>query len=86
MWYVYIVECADKKLYIGLTDNIDRRFREHQHKGSHFTSYNPAAKILHQESFQSKSLAAKREQQLKGWTRRKKLALANSDLGLLKKL
>ena len=86
MWYVYIIECADGRLYTGLTDDVDRRFREHQNRGSHFTSYNPAVKLLYQESFLQKSAAAKREKQIKGWTRRKKLALIKGDLELLKKL
>ena len=85
-WYVYIIECKDGKLYTGLTDNVDRRFEEHQRKGSHFTSYNPAVKIFYQEAFQDKHQAALREKQLKGWTRRKKLALVSGDLALLKEL
>ena len=86
MWYIYIIECQDGKLYTGLTENIDRRFHEHQHKGSHFTSYNPALKILCTEKFDDKHQATKREQQIKGWTRKKKLALIQGNLDLLKKL
>jgi putative endonuclease len=86
MWYVYIVECEDGKLYTGLTDDVERRFKEHQHRGEHFTSYNNATKLLYIEEFNDKHTAAKREQQLKGWTRRKKLALIDSDFILLKKL
>lgn len=86
MWYVYILECKDGKLYSGLTNDVDRRFKEHQRHGSHFTSYNPAVKILYKESFQGKHEAALREKQLKGWTRKKKLALVNNNFELLKKL
>ena len=86
IWYIYIIECDDGKLYTGLTDNVERRFKEHQLKGAHFTSYNPAVKILYQEAFQDKHQAALREKQLKGWTRKKKLALSSGDLALLKKL
>ena len=83
MWYVYIIECEDGKLYGGLTDNVERSFKEHQHKGSHFTSYNPTVKMHYKEPFQNKHDAAKREKQIKGWTRKKKLALIQSDLTLL---
>jgi putative endonuclease len=86
MYYVYIVECADKKFYTGITDNVERRFKEHQRQGSHFTSYNHATKLLYKESFPDKNQAAKRERQIKGWTRRKKLALAAGNLQLLKLL
>jgi len=86
MHYVYIIECQDGKLYTGITDDVERRLKEHQRHGSHFTSYNPAVRLLHKEPFPNKHLAAKREKQIKGWTRRKKLALACGDLELLKKL
>ena len=65
MYYVYIVECEDGKLYTGITDNVERRYREHQHHGSHFTSYNRAAKLLYKESSSDKHQAAKREKQIK---------------------
>ena len=85
-WYVYIVECQDGKLYTGLTENIERRFKEHQCEGAHFTSYNHAVKLLFKEPHQDQHTAAKREKQIKGWTRAKKLALAEGNLALLKKL
>jgi predicted GIY-YIG superfamily endonuclease len=28
-WYVYIMECKDGKLYTGLTDDVDRQFKEY---------------------------------------------------------
>ena len=86
MWYMYIVECEDGKLYTGITDNVERRLKEHKHHGSHFTSYNHATKLLYAEEFIDKHDAAVREKQIKGWTRAKKLALVNNDLVLLKKL
>ena len=85
-WIVYIVECEDGKLYTGMTVDISRRLKEHQHRGSHFTSYNHAVKLLFREPHPNKHQAALREKQIKGWTRAKKLALARGDLNLLKKL
>ncbi len=87
MWFVYILECADQSLYIGMTDNLKRRFKEHfTKKGGWYTSYKPAVKIVYSEKFPDKFKAAKREKQIKGWTRKKKLALIQGDLLLLKKL
>lgn len=85
-WYVYILECTDKSLYTGMTDKLERRFKEHKSGTAHFTSYNRPTQILHTESFPTKEEAAKREKQIKGWTRVKKIALAKGDLALLKKL
>ncbi|MGA2171997.1 MAG: GIY-YIG nuclease family protein [Sedimentisphaerales bacterium] len=86
MWCVYILECADKSLYTGITNDLNRRMKEHFKKTLHYTGYNSPKKILFKELFLTKAEAAKREKQIKGWTRRKKLALIKGDLVLLKKL
>ncbi len=86
-WYVYILECSNKALYTGVTNNLERRFKNHQDgHGGHYTSYNRPVKVLYSETHQNKSKALKREAQIKGWTREKKVALINGDLALLKML
>lgn len=85
-WYVYILECKNKALYTGVTNNLERRFKEHHKKTTHYTSYNPPIKIVYKESFLTKPQALKREAQIKGWARKKKLALIEGNLELLKKL
>ena len=87
MWFVYILKCKNGDLYTGITDNLQRRFNEHASgKGGHFTNSFIAEKILFSEEHTDKSSALKREAQIKGWTRKKKLALIDNDLKLLKKL
>ena len=86
MWFVYILECKDKSLYTGITNNLERRLQEHYRNTTHYTSYNPPVKILYKEPLPTKSEAAKREVRIKGWTRKKKLALIKGDFNLLKKL
>ena len=87
MWFVYILKCKNGDLYTGITDNLQRRFNEHTSgKGGHFTNSFIAEKILFSEEHTDKSSALKREAQIKGWTRKKKLALIDNDLKLLKKL
>jgi putative endonuclease len=86
MWYTYILECRNGTLYTGITTDLKRRFKDHQKKTTHYTSYNPPKKIVYSESFQTKSKALKRESQIKVWTRRKKLALIGGNHQLLKKL
>lgn len=76
MWYVYILECPNKTLYTGVTNNIERRFKDHQAgNGGHYTSYNRPEKILYKEEFKNLSEAKSREQQIKRWSKTKKLAL-----------
>jgi putative endonuclease len=87
MWFVYILQCQNGDLYTGITNNLRRRFEEHiSGKGGHFTKSFAVEKILFSEEYMDKSLALKREVQIKGWTRKKKLALIQGDKALLKKL
>lgn len=86
-WVVYILKCKNGDLYTGITDNLQRRFKEHTSgKGGHFTKSFAAEEILFSEKHPDKSSALKREAQIKGWTREKKLALIKGDAALLKKL
>jgi putative endonuclease len=62
MLYVYI--CSRKgRLYTGITTDLSHRMRQHQ------------AELLYSETHDDKSQAARREKQIKGWRREKKLAL-----------
>ena len=80
MWYVYILQCRNKALYTGVTNNINRRIEDHkQGKGGHYTSYNRPKKILYTEEFKDKSEAENRELQIKRWSKSKKLALIKGD-------
>ncbi|PIQ86733.1 MAG: hypothetical protein COV74_03605 [Candidatus Omnitrophica bacterium CG11_big_fil_rev_8_21_14_0_20_45_26] len=84
MWFLYILKCDDGSLYTGITQDLKRRFAEHQAGIPHYTSYQNPVEIIYTEAFQTKSLARKRELQIKGWTRAKKIALANRNIELLK--
>jgi len=75
-YYVYILECANKSLYTGITTDLKRRLAEHKSgKGCRYTAYNRPRKIRHSEVYATRSKAAKREAEIKGWTRAEKIAL-----------
>lgn len=76
MWFVYIIKCEDGSLYTGATKDLNRRFLEHKNrKGGHYTSSHKVLKTVYSEEFDTQSQALKRERQIKGWRRDKKLAL-----------
>ncbi|MDO8496184.1 MAG: GIY-YIG nuclease family protein [bacterium] len=76
MYYVYLIECKDKTLYTGITTDIQRRFKEHSSgKGGAYTRSKKVVKVLYTEQFETRSRALKREAEIKGWTRIKKLNL-----------
>ena|SRR5688572_14350639 len=85
--WVYIAELGDGRLYVGVTNNPERGILEHQSGESIRTTRVFGFKtLLYLESHPNLASARKREQQLKGWTRAKKLALARGDMEALKRL
>lgn len=87
MWHLYIIECADKSLYAGISTDVSRRLKEHNSKkGGNYTQIRTPVKLVYQEPQLSHSSALKREAQIKRWAKRKKLALIKVDLTELSKL
>ena len=65
MWYLYLCD-RNGQLYTGITTDLDHRMKRH------------GAQLLYSESFPNKYVAAKREREIKGWRREKKLTLINN--------
>lgn len=87
MWQVYILECKDGRFYTGITDNLERRFKEHKSgKGGKFTRTFKVNKMLYSHPCGSKNEALKLEANIKGWPKERKVALVNGDLKLLQQL
>jgi len=86
--YVYILECSDDSYYIGVTNDVGRRFIEHS-RGLHETSYTckrRPLKLVFCKQFSSPLKAIKFEKQIKAWSRAKKKALISDDKVLLHEL
>ena len=86
--YVYILECADGTYYVGVTNNVGRRFIEHntgKHEDS-FTFRKRPLKLVYCKEFTKPLEAIKYEKQIKGWTRAKKEALIKGDFDQLHEL
>jgi putative endonuclease len=76
VYFVYILECADKSLYTGITTNVARRFAEHQKGiGSNFTRAKKAVRIMYTERKLNRSTASRREAAIKKLSRQEKLNL-----------
>lgn len=75
-WFVYILKCKDKSLYTGITNNIKRRLIDHRAgRGSKYVRSRLPIRIIHKETFRTKSKALKREAQIKKMNRQGKLGL-----------
>ena len=76
MYFVYLLKCKDNTIYTGITNDLERRFSQHKNgKGGSYTLSHDADKILHIETFKTRGEALKREIEIKGWRRERKLAL-----------
>jgi putative endonuclease len=78
-YYVYIMSSFKRVLYIGVTNDLNRRVSEHKSKQiPGFTSKYNVTSLVYFEEFHEISEAISREKVLKGWTRAKKIALIES--------
>jgi putative endonuclease len=75
-WIVYILECADKTLYTGITNNLPRRLAEHAAgKGARYTKGRGPFRLVYSEICEGRAQASRRETAIKLLHRAKKLQL-----------
>jgi putative endonuclease len=73
MWFVYIIQSEiNNSIYIGFTDNIKRRTREHNLGKEKSTKHNAPYKLKYFECYCNKTIARKREIELKNNSFKKK--------------
>ncbi|MDQ0838742.1 TrmH family RNA methyltransferase [Sphingomonas faeni] len=79
-FWAYVVRCADDSYYTGHTDNLERRIGQHNlGEISGYTQTRRPVTLLWCQDFGSRQEALAAEFQVKGWSRRKKEALAFED-------
>ena len=89
MYFVYILRTSANTLYIGQTNDLEKRIQEHKNKtgkSARYIRYFSSFELVYSESFTSRQEAMKREWQIKKWTRIKKEALIQGNKTLLKGL
>ncbi len=76
-YVVYILECADKSFYVGCTNDLERRLKQHNDSkwGAHYTKIRRPVILKYSETFPTLKEARRRESEIKGWRREKKLNL-----------
>jgi putative endonuclease len=79
-YYVYIMSNISKTLYVGVTNNPERRVWEHRQKHLRgFTQRYNTTMLVHLEEFADPRDAIAREKKLKGWKRERKLTLVRQE-------
>ena len=81
LYYVYILECSDKSFYTGFTSNLEKRLYDHQsgYDEDAYTFNRRPLTLKWFETFTDPNQAIIVEKQIKGWSRRKKMALIQED-------
>lgn len=79
-FFVYILKCKDDTLYIGSTNDLERRLHQHNNlkSGAHYTKIRRPVELVYSKKMRNLSAARKKEHSLKQLTRQEKMALINS--------
>ena len=77
MYYLYILKCADQTLYTGISVDLNRRIKEHNHSklGAKYTLTRRPVKLVYSKKFRNRSSASREEYRLKELSRDEKLEL-----------
>ena len=79
-WLIYILECVDSSLYCGITNNLEKRLKQHKGEikgGAKYTRSHWPCKLVYKEKSASRSEALQRELNIKKMSKVEKQALIN---------
>ncbi|WP_299976420.1 GIY-YIG nuclease family protein [Desulfobacula sp.] len=86
-WQVYLLECADRSLYCGVTKNLENRLLKHNEGvASKYTRSRLPVKLVAVRKDLTKSNALKLEYQIKKLPAGEKIAALKNDASVLKAL
>lgn len=75
-YFVYMLRCGDKSLYTGITNNLEKRIKNHNAgKASKYTRSRLPVEIVYTEKACDRSSALKREAQIKRLSAKQKQKL-----------
>jgi len=80
-WLIYILECRDGSLYCGITNNIEKRLKQHNGEiigGAKYTRSHWPCKLVYKEKSRCRSDALQREVIIKKMSKVEKQILINS--------
>ena len=79
-FYVYMLSSKSRRLYVGVTNNLERRLFEHKSKQADgFTKRYNIDRLVYFEQTTDVLSAITREKQIKSWNRSKKIRLIEND-------
>ncbi|WP_399679356.1 GIY-YIG nuclease family protein [Xenophilus sp.] len=85
-FFVYLLRCSDASYYVGQTDDMALRLRQHADGAIGYTATHKPVELLWQGEFETREGAIAFEQRIKGWSRAKKEALIRGDWAAIQQL
>jgi putative endonuclease len=87
VYFVYILRCADGSFYVGSSEDPKSRVEAHNDgRGAAYTYKHRPVRLVYSEALNSETAAINRERQIKRWSHKKKQALVDGDIEVLKHL
>ncbi|MCF7807524.1 MAG: GIY-YIG nuclease family protein [Candidatus Marinimicrobia bacterium] len=77
-YFTYILSNKNRRLYVGMTNDMNRRLTEHRTDKKGFAAAYKMTKLVYYETFPSPNGALRRESEIKKWRREKKITLIES--------
>lgn len=76
-WFVYVVRCADRTLYTGVTTDMEKRLAEHNAgQGARYTRSRRPVELVYVEPAADRGAALRRESEIKRMPAAQKRLLA----------
>ncbi|MDF9838760.1 MULTISPECIES: GIY-YIG nuclease family protein [unclassified Breznakia] len=85
MYYIYMIRCNDDSIYTGITNDIEKRMKEHYYKLKQAAKYTKTRDVVSLDALwtaENRSLASKLEYYLKKLSKQEKEALIKAPLQL----
>ncbi len=69
-WFLYVAECADGTLYVGIAKDVEARLAVHNAgRGARYTRTRRPVRLVHSEKLPDIGSALRREREIKKWSR-----------------
>lgn len=80
-YWVYFLASRSRVLYVGFTSDLERRLAEHRtkHYPNSFSARYRVRHLVYAEAYATAAEAVRRERQMKGWRRARRVALIEAD-------
>ena len=75
-WFLYLIECRTKELYVGIAKDVEKRVIQHNEgRACRYTRFRTPVRLIYSEPCGEYASARKREKEVKKFSRIKKLSL-----------